>query len=27
LAESAIHLGAPGKDLTYGYGVVGMQNR
>jgi hypothetical protein len=26
LAQSAIHLGAPGKDLTYGLGLVGAEN-
>ncbi|HLY52559.1 MAG TPA: S8 family serine peptidase [Steroidobacteraceae bacterium] len=27
LAQSAIHLGAPGKDLTYGFGLVGADDR
>jgi subtilisin family serine protease len=27
LKQSAIHLGAPGKDLTYGFGLVGEKNR
>jgi hypothetical protein len=27
LAQSAIHLGAPGRDLTYGFGLVGDENR
>ncbi|HTV97835.1 MAG TPA: S8 family serine peptidase [Steroidobacteraceae bacterium] len=27
LAQSAIHLGAPGRDLTYGFGLVGSADR
>jgi subtilisin family serine protease len=27
IKQSAIHLGAPGKDLTYGFGLVGEENR
>jgi hypothetical protein len=27
LAQSAIHLGSPGRDLTYGFGLVGSTNR
>jgi subtilisin family serine protease len=27
LAKSAVHLGAPGRDLTYGYGLVGAAYR
>lgn len=26
LAQSAMHLGAPGRDLTYGFGLVGGEN-